>query len=64
MSETEYSGKVLYRVVSLRDVDGKPLTHVRWMSDRGTAVKYIDWINDGRGKVIDFAEYVRKERDK
>lgn len=60
----EYNDQVLYRVTSLRDVDGKPLTHVRWMSDEATAVKYIDWINDGRGKVVDFAQYVRVEEER
>lgn len=60
----EYNNRVLYRVTSLRDVDGKPLTHVRWMSDKDTAAKYIDWINNGRGKVLDFAKYVRVEEEK
>lgn len=52
---------VLYRVTSLREACGRTITHVRWFTQDDRADEYVKWINDGRGKVVDFAKYVRVE---
>ena len=48
----------LWRVYSLRKCNGQEIRHIRWFINEQEAYKHGKWINDGRGVVLNIAEYL------
>jgi len=56
---TEPAPNVLWRLVSLRNsIDGF-MKHVNWFANEEAALKQLDWVRQGNGKVVAFNQYVR-----
>lgn len=55
---------ILYRVVSIRPspTGGKDIHHVKDWFTREAALRYAQWVSDGRGKVVSVCKFVLAEK--
>jgi hypothetical protein len=52
-----------WRVVCFRinPHDGSNIRHIKDFTEKGSAIQYAEWVNDGRGKVVSMAKYSMAE---